>query len=225
MWWVLAGRWEGLRRAGRRTSITLLLALMASGAGCGDDSSELRRPRADQTSSTTSTTSASDPGSVADGSGGDTGDVAPAGPLELSSPAFAEGQPIPGEYTCLGDDVSPPLAWANVPAGTAELALVVRDPDADGFIHWVVSGLPPTNGGVAQGNPPAAAVEALNDFGRAGWSGPCPPSGVHRYDFRLYALPQASGIAPGSDGVQAAEQIESAAAVASAALNGTATAP
>jgi Raf kinase inhibitor-like YbhB/YbcL family protein len=145
--------------------------------------------------------------------------------MRLTSPAFGEGQPIPPEYTCVGDDVSPPVAWTGVPAGTVELALVVRDPDADGFVHWVVAGLPPDVGGMARGAPPSRAVEVLNDFGREGWSGPCPPSGTHNYDFRLYALAQPSGIVAGGDGAQAAERLESAAALASAALTGTAAAP
>jgi Raf kinase inhibitor-like YbhB/YbcL family protein len=218
--------------------LAFVMAVTLSVGGCGDDGPELRPPSADQTtaaptttSSTTSTTTATT--DVAAGTGAGTGDdgvtstvpSAESATLGLTSPAFGQGQAIPPEYTCVGDDVSPPLAWSGVPAGTAELALVVRDPDADGFIHWVVTGLPPNIGGVARGNPPAQAVEALNDFGRQGWSGPCPPSGTHNYDFRLYALAQPSGIAAGSDGAQVAEQIESAAAVATAALRGTAVAP
>jgi Raf kinase inhibitor-like YbhB/YbcL family protein len=214
------------------------LALLLAVAACGDDGRELRAPDPDQTTTSASTTSITSTTiattEVAAGTGGGNGSastggnaapsVAP-GTLRLSSPAFGEGQAIPTEYTCLGDDVSPPLAWSGVPAGTGELALVVRDPDADGFVHWVVTGLPPTIGGLARGNPPAQAVEALNDFGRAGWSGPCPPSGTHNYDFRLYALAQPSGIAAGTDGAQAASEVESAPAVASAALSGTAAAP
>ncbi|HZA77615.1 MAG TPA: YbhB/YbcL family Raf kinase inhibitor-like protein [Acidimicrobiales bacterium] len=213
-------------------------ALVLGLAGCGDDGRELREPSADQTTtsaSTTSTTSTTTPTTdVAAGTGGGTDDSgssaassapAAAATLRLTSPAFGEGELIPPEYTCIGDDVSPPLAWSGVPEGTVELALVVRDPDADGFVHWVVTGLPPRAEGLARGNPPAEAVEALNDFGREGWSGPCPPSGTHDYDFRLYALGEASRIAPRTDGAQAAEQLESAPVLASAALSGTAAAP
>ncbi|MGH9230231.1 MAG: YbhB/YbcL family Raf kinase inhibitor-like protein [Acidimicrobiales bacterium] len=202
-------------------------------AGCGDEGQELRAPSPDQTTTSASTTSTSAAASsttdVAAGTGGGSGGSA-ASPttvttLRLTSPAFGDGRPIPAEYTCVGDDVSPPLTWTGVPAGTAELALVVRDPDADGFVHWVISRLPPDVGGLARGNPPSQAVEALNDFGRQGWSGPCPPSGTHTYDFRIYALAEPSGIAAGADGPQAAEQLESAAVLASAALGGTAAAP
>lgn len=214
---------------------TLALALML--AACGDDGRELRAPSSEQTTTSASTTSTAPPttdvaagtgggtGSGQGGSGGNAGSLTTASTLRLTSPAFGEGQSIPPEYTCVGDDVSPPLAWTGVPAGTAELALVVRDPDADGFVHWVITGLPPNIGGLARGNPPSQAVEVLNDFGRKGWSGPCPPSGTHNYDFRIYALAQPSGIAAGADGAQAAEQLESAPTLASAALSGTAAAP
>ena len=205
-------------------------------AGCGDEGQELRAPSSDQTttSASTSTTAASSTTEVAAGTGGGTGGEDASGgaaspttatTLRLTSPAFENGAAIPTDFTCVGDDVSPPLAWTGVPAGTAELAVVVRDPDADGFVHWVIAGLSPDLGGVARGNPPSQAVEELNDFGRQGWSGPCPPSGTHNYDFRIYALDEPSGLAAGADGARAAEQLESATVLASAALSGTAAAP
>ena len=205
-------------------------------AGCGDEGQELRAPSSDQTTtsaSTTSTTAASSTTEVAAGTGGGTGQEAAGGTaspttattLRLTSPAFENGAAIPTEFTCVGEDVSPPLAWAGVPAGTAELAVVVRDPDADGFVHWVIAGLPPDLGGMERGSPPSQAVEVLNDFGRRGWSGPCPPSGTHNYDFRIYALAEPSGLAAGADGARAAEQLESATVLATAALSGTAAAP
>ena len=204
-------------------------------AGCGDEGQELRAPSSDQTTTSVSTTSttaspsttevAAGTGGGQDGASGGAGSPTTATTLRLTSPAFGNGQPIPPEYTCVGEDVSPPLAWAGVPAGTAELALVVRDPDADGFVHWVVAGLPSDIGGLARGDPPSQAVEELNDFGRQGWSGPCPPSGTHNYDFRIYALAEPSGLAAGADGAQAAQQLESATVLASAALSGTVAAP
>jgi Raf kinase inhibitor-like YbhB/YbcL family protein len=205
-------------------------------AGCGDEGQELRAPSSDQTTTSASTTSttASSTTEVAAGTGGGTGGQDASGgaaspttatTLRLTSPAFENGAAIPTDFTCVGEDVSPPLAWTGVPAGTAELAVVVRDPDADGFVHWVIAGLSPDLGGVARGNPPSQAVEELNDFGRQGWSGPCPPSGTHNYDFRIYALAEPSGLAAGADGARAAEQLESATVLASAALSGTAAAP
>jgi Raf kinase inhibitor-like YbhB/YbcL family protein len=209
-------------------------------AGCGSDGTELRSPTPDLTTTTASTTvttststSTTEP-ATGDGQGGDAGDAggaastpstAATGVFQLTSPAFTEGGTIPDEFTCVGDDVSPPLAWSGVPAGTVELALVVRDPDADGFVHWVVAGLPATTGGLAKGKPPAGATQALNDFGRAGWAGPCPPSEVHHYDFRIYALSAPSGVAAETAAAEAADRVETAPVLASAALSGTVAAP
>jgi Raf kinase inhibitor-like YbhB/YbcL family protein len=110
--------------------------------------------------------------------------------FELSSPSFVAGGAIPTKHSCDGSDVSPALVWQGAPASTAALALIVDDPDARGFIHWVVyniSGSP--TGGLPEGagsasNPP----QGRNDFGRVGWGGPCPPGGTHHYRFTLYAL-------------------------------------
>jgi Raf kinase inhibitor-like YbhB/YbcL family protein len=110
--------------------------------------------------------------------------------LELTSPAFERGQPIPRKHTCEGDDVSPPLSWSGISEGAESLALVVDDPDAPSgtFTHWLAWGIDPAAGRLAEGE--AAPVEGRNDFGTAAWRGPCPPPGhgPHRYFFRLYAL-------------------------------------
>lgn len=118
--------------------------------------------------------------------------------LTISSPAFKEGDRIPTKYTCEGQDVSPPLAWSEPPAGTRSLALIVDDPDAPGgvFTHWVLFNIPaesrelppavPTQAELATG-----ARQGTNDFGKIGYGGPCPPPGrPHRYQFTLYALDQ-----------------------------------
>ena len=108
----------------------------------------------------------------------------------LESTAFDHAQAIPNRYTCEGEDVSPPLRWANVPDAARSLALVVDDPDAPRgvFTHWVAWGLEPGAGGLSEGE--AAPSEGRNDFGTVGYRGPCPPPGHgrHRYVFRLYAL-------------------------------------
>jgi Raf kinase inhibitor-like YbhB/YbcL family protein len=108
----------------------------------------------------------------------------------LTSSAFSPGGEIPSRYTCDGDDVSPPLAWSDPPAGTQSLALVVDDPDAPGrtFTHWLGWGLSPDTSGLEEGQAPA--VEGRNDFGTTGYGGPCPPPGhgPHRYVFRLHAV-------------------------------------
>lgn len=128
--------------------------------------------------------------------------------VTLSSPAFAEGGMIPREYTCDGAGGSPPLEWSGVPDDARELALIVDDPDAPmgTFSHWVVVGLPPGLKGLKAGVPVdtivamasfSSAIEGVvtadarqgkNDFDKIGYGGPCPPSGTHRYVFRLYAL-------------------------------------
>jgi len=108
----------------------------------------------------------------------------------LESTAFEHAQAIPNRYTCDGEDLSPPLRWANVPDETRTLALLVDDPDAPGgvFTHWVAWGLDPGAGGLREGQ--AAPSEGRNDFDTIGYRGPCPPpgDGRHRYLFRLYAL-------------------------------------
>ncbi len=123
----------------------------------------------------------------------------PAGPeasmttrtFTLTSPAFAEGGSIPRRNACDGQDLSPPLAWSGAPAETTAFALVVDDPDARGFVHWVVPAIAVDSTGLPEGVPAAGPpAQGRNDFGRRGWGGPCPPSGTHRYVFSLYALAQ-----------------------------------
>lgn len=133
----------------------------------------------------------------------------PAG-LLLGSPAFAGDGEIPTRYTCDGDNVSPPLGWVNVPAGTVELALTVVDPDAPSgqFVHWVIAGLDPALGGLEEGEVPETAVEARNDTSEFGWFGPCPPAGEkHNYVFTLFALSEPSGVAAGAGGQDAIDLI------------------
>ncbi len=127
----------------------------------------------------------------------------------LTSPAFTGGGPIPGQYSCDGRDVSPPLAWSGVPAGTKTLLLTVTDPDARDFVHWVVWNLAPDLGGLAEGASgalPDGAPEGRNDFGRTGWGGPCPPSGTHRYVFTLTALSSPLALLGGADMVAVKQQ-------------------
>lgn len=121
--------------------------------------------------------------------------------ITVTSAAFADGEPIPPRFTCDGEDVSPPLEITGVPTGTAELALVLEDPDAPGgtFVHWVMWGLSPGKPSLAAGEVPAGVVQGDNDFGRRGYGGPCPPAGdPHRYVFTLFALAEPLSLAPGS---------------------------
>jgi Raf kinase inhibitor-like YbhB/YbcL family protein len=111
--------------------------------------------------------------------------------LEVYSSAFGPNQLMPTEFTCEGIDVSPPLSWSSVPAGTRSIAILVEDPDGVGgtFTHWLVTGIPPTTTALDKGAAlPEGAIAAKNDKGLAGYAGPCPASGTHRYRFRVYAL-------------------------------------
>jgi hypothetical protein len=119
--------------------------------------------------------------------------------LSLTSPAFAANGSIPAVHTCDGRDLSPPLAWSGVPAEAKSLALIVDDPDAPDprapkttWVHWVVYNLPPSahglEAGASQGALPTGARQGRNDWKRAGYGGPCPPVGRHRYFHKLYAL-------------------------------------
>lgn len=115
--------------------------------------------------------------------------------LSIASPAFNHEAEIPAIFTCDGENVSPPLSISGVPEGARSLALIVDDSDApDGtFTHWIVMDIPPTTTEIAQGSVPEGAVEGTTSFGRPGYSGPCPPSGLHRYFFTLYVLDQKLG--------------------------------
>jgi Raf kinase inhibitor-like YbhB/YbcL family protein len=128
----------------------------------------------------------------------------------LTSPAFVEGGSIPREFTCDADDTSPPLEWTGLPDASAALALIVDDPDAGGFVHWVAYDIDPALGGLASGASTAPALHPRGGtgFGQTGYGGPCPPSGTHDYVFRLLALGRALGLsgAPGASEVLAAAE-------------------
>lgn len=119
--------------------------------------------------------------------------------LTLSSSVFSPNGEIPKRYTCDGDDISPDLQWAGVPAGAKGLALIVDDPDAPDpaapkmtWVHWVLYNIAPSAAGLPEGVSPNAlptgTKQALNDWKRTGYGGPCPPVGRHRYFHKLYAL-------------------------------------
>lgn len=138
----------------------------------------------------------------------------------VSSSAFSEGGAIPKQYTCDGADLTLPVAWSGVPAGTAELALVLDDPDARGFVHWVVVGIPPTASGLDGGSLPAGARDGRTGFGRAGYGGPCPPSGTHHYVLTLYALSAPLSL-PATPTASELQQAAASQTIATATLTGT----
>lgn len=155
--------------------------------------------------------------------GGDGSAEQPAASLTVTSTSYAEGGAIPAALTCDGDDTSPQLAWSGAPDGTTGFALTMTDPDADGFVHWVVAGLPADLTSLDEGAAPTLgkadgpapdAVPGLTSFGKPGYRGPCPPSGTHHYVVTVYALGSAVEGTPTADAL-------SDAAIASGTLTGT----
>ncbi|YAG12942.1 YbhB/YbcL family Raf kinase inhibitor-like protein [Nostoc sp. DSM 114161] len=125
--------------------------------------------------------------------------------MKLESGVFNPNELIPVKYTCDGQDISPPLLWEEIPIGTQSIALVVDDPDAPGrtFVHWVVYDIPNTIRQLPEHTPtvktlPNGGIQGKNDFGNFGYGGPCPPSGIHHYFFKLYALDKSLGLPAGA---------------------------
>jgi Raf kinase inhibitor-like YbhB/YbcL family protein len=127
--------------------------------------------------------------------------------------------------TCDGADRSPELGWTGVPTGAAALVLLVDDPDARDFVHWIVLDLPARDGQLEAGLAPTAPTpqQGTNDFGNPGWGGPCPPSGTHHYRFTLTALSAPLGLSghPGGDAVRAGLKAKASTVIGSAVLTGT----
>lgn len=110
--------------------------------------------------------------------------------MKITSPVFENNMSIPARYTCDGENISPPLCFKEIPPNTNSLVLIVDDPDAPSgdFVHWIVWNIDPSIRDVFEGNVPNQGVEGMTGFSENGWGGPCPPSGVHHYHFKLYAL-------------------------------------
>jgi Raf kinase inhibitor-like YbhB/YbcL family protein len=127
--------------------------------------------------------------------------------MKLTSPAFGHGKAIPSQFTCDGKNTSPELSWTDAPQATKSFVLVLHDPDApraDGFYHWVMYNIPPRVDRIPENAPthatlPGLGVQGANDAGRIGYMGPCPPSGTHRYFFRLYSLKESLDLKPGAN--------------------------
>jgi len=195
------------------SAVAATLVFVAAACDTGDGTA-LRPAGPDQTASmvnpTTSTT-------VVGASAGAPGQGVGQDGLTLRAPWEDEAD-IPALYTCIpsggkaGTGVSPGLEWTGVPAGTNNLALVVTDLSADGFVHWAVVGIPPTATGVAQGQAPAGGVAGRNGFGTVGYGGPCPPPGAaaHEYLFQLFALNRGLGYKAGFDAKSQLAAIETA---------------
>jgi Raf kinase inhibitor-like YbhB/YbcL family protein len=129
------------------------------------------------------------------------GIAAPDHSFNLSAPAFGSGKSIPARYAYKGQNISPELRIENVPANTRSLVLIVDDPDAPSglWTHWLVWNLPANTTDIPEGKLPRNAVEGKNSFGNVHYDGPAPPSGTHRYWFRLFALNTVLSLPSGSD--------------------------
>ena len=126
--------------------------------------------------------------------------------MQLTSTAFQHEAAIPVQFTCDGDNISPELTWSDAPRETKSFALIMHDPDAPkpgGFTHWIMYDIPASVAALKPNMPkderiPGTGVQGENDFGVIGYMGPCPPSGAHRYNLRLYALDVELGLMPGA---------------------------
>jgi hypothetical protein len=109
--------------------------------------------------------------------------------MKITSSAFVEGERIPNKYTCIGENINPTLIVQSVPAAAESLVLIMDDPDAPKgtFVHWIVYNIPTTTKTIEEGKEPQGA-QGYNSANKRGYLGPCPPSGTHRYFFKLYAL-------------------------------------
>lgn len=138
-------------------------------------------------------------------------------PFELTSTAFAQGESIPEKYSCKGDDISPPLAWGDPPVGTQSLTLIMDDPDAPvgTWDHWILFNIPADRRELEENLPisgknqdPNAIFVGNNSWKRADYGGPCPPSGTHRYFFKLYALDTTISLLPSATKKQVQDAME-----------------
>jgi len=148
--------------------------------------------------------------------------------FSLASDSFTDGKPIPPEFTCDGVDRSPPIHWDGAPEATKAFALVLDDPDAPGgtFTHWILYNAPGATKAFDEGVAPKGklgdgSLQGTNDFGKTGYSGPCPPQGTdHHYVFQLYALSEPVDLQPGAKRDAVLDAIKST-TIAKAKLTGT----
>lgn len=120
--------------------------------------------------------------------------------MRISSTAFKNNSLIPSKYTCEGQGGNPPLEFRDVPEDTKSLVLIVDDPDASmkTWIHWTIWNIDAKTTQIPENSCPKGAVEGITSFGRTGYGGPCPPSGTHRYFFKLFALDKMLDLSPNS---------------------------
>ena len=130
--------------------------------------------------------------------------------LQITSPVILHNGMIPSKFTCDGANVSPPLSISNIPEKTRSLALIVDDPDASvgTWVHWVVWNIAAGTKEIPENSVSPGAIQGTNDFGKQGYGGPCPPSGTHRYYFKLYALDAPLALKSGATKAQIEEAMK-----------------
>jgi len=123
------------------------------------------------------------------------------GNMKISSPAFENNGTIPAKYTCDGENISPPLQFEGISENAQSLTLIMDDPDAPAgtWVHWTAWNIDPKTQGFNEGSAPQGTVEGVTSFGSSGYGGPCPPSGTHRYFFKIYALNKKIDLSPQAD--------------------------
>ena len=188
--------------SGRRLlAVVCALGLGASALACSSsDGRDLPPPRVAQTTTPSAPVIQSPDGS--------------AEVFRLSSSSFAEGAQIPERFTCRAVGLSPALEWTGTPLDASSLAIVVRDLNAGGFVHWVVTGIDPFVQSIGEDGLPENALEGLNSTGSTGWTPPCPPagSGVHTYEIAVLALVDPVTVPLDAPAEQAAAALEAASA-------------
>lgn len=188
------------RRRGA-ASVAVVGALVVGAAACNDDGRDLADSPPPTPPVTEAPIVAEQPGT--------------SGVFAMTSPAFGESGLIESQFTCDGDDLHPPLVISDPPAGAVELAVVVTDESAGGYVHWVVAGLPASTELLDPTQPlPDGAVLGTTDGGVTGWEGPCPPAGdeAHRYRFSVFAFAEPVGMQPGLAGRDAVDVLARTAA-------------
>lgn len=177
--------------------LTPLLVGLLAVAACSHDGRTLAPTRPDQTTTTTALPA------IGATDGSTTG-------VSLVTDVVDDGGELPVRFTCFGERISPPLRWSNIPADALQLAIIVRDRDAGGAVHWLVTGIDPAIVGFDEGGVPEGAVEQANLTGAIGWEPPCPPDGTgrHIYDIVLHVLAEAVDIDPAEPAEVGATAVE-----------------
>ena len=199
-----------MARTSRFIALACFTSLIALGACSRQDGRKMATPSDIQIAATNTTVA---PSTSAGDMTGESSAVLDTEPILMTLTApFTEGAVVSPPFVCGDAKESPSLTWANVPAGTVSLALILTDEDAPDFTHWVVANISPSLTGLAPGTLPSDAIQAKNSKGSIGFTGPCPPEGTtHQYSLTLYALNQMLEFANGDDGAAMGEAISAAA--------------